>query len=380
MPRILIIGSGLAGYTVAREVRRSGNASALTIVTADDGAFYSKPMLSNALAQRRTAESLRQQDAGAMAGMLDATILTGRRVGALYPDRRAVAVDGETLGYDQLVLALGADPIRLPLAGDGAAAVLSVNDRLDYARFREALAGATHVTLLGGGLIGSEFANDLRSVGIAVTVVDPAPWPLGRLVPEAIGRAVVDRLAEIGVAWRLGRTAQRVDRQAGDGLRVQLDDGETIDTSLVLSAVGLRPRTALARAAGLAVNRGIVTDPALETSASGIYALGDCSEFDGLVRPFVMPITHAAKALARTLAGERSPVVFPPMPVVVKTPAIPVVVCPPPASAEGGWELRGEPGHWCARFLTPGGRLLGFALCGAATGEKQALAAALSAA
>lgn len=377
MVQIVIVGSGLAGYTAARELRRAGSTDALCLITADDGAFYSKPMLSNALAQGRTADALIQQDARAMAASLDARVLTQCRVTALDLAGRAVLTEGKTVRYDALVLALGADPIRLPLAGDGAADVLSVNDRQDYARFRATLADARHVTLLGGGLIGCEFANDLRTGGFDVTVIDPAAWPLGRLVPQAIGEALRDRLQAIGVDWRLGRVAQRIDRASPRRLTVQLDDGACIDSDVVLSAVGLRPRTALARAAGLTVGRGIVTDSHLATSDPQVYALGDCAETDGQVRPYVMPITHAARALARMLSGTPTPVVWPPMPVLVKTPALPIVVCPPAPDATGSWRVAppaAQDDGLIARFENAAGQLLGFALCGGATTQRQRLA------
>ena len=144
----------------------------------------------------------------------------------------------------------------------------------------------------------------------------------------------------------------------------------------MLSAVGLRPRTALAGAAGLAVNRGIRVDRLLATSDAHIHALGDCAEVEGLVLPFVMPIMHQARALAATLAGKPTAIVYPAMPVVVKTPACPTVVCPPAANAEGSWHIvppaNGEAGVE-AQFLAPDGTLLGFTLLGAATARKQAL-------
>src|SRR5690606_2855072 len=129
---------------------------------------------------------------------------------------------------------------------------------------------------------------------------DPGAWPLGRLVPEQVGRAFAAKLGAAGVSLRLGTTAQSVERRADGGLRVRLADGGTIDTDAVLSAIGLRPRTQLAQAAGLAVNRGVVVDRQLRASAPDVYALGDCAEVAGQVLPFVMPLMNAARALAKT--------------------------------------------------------------------------------
>ena len=141
----------------------------------------------------------------------------------------------------------------------------------------------------------------------------------------------------------------------------------------MLSAIGLRPRVDLARAAGLTVNRGIVTDAVLQSSAKDVYALGDCAEIAGFNLPFVMPIMQAARALAKTLQGTATPVSYPAMPVVVKTPACPTVVCPPPPGVEGQWEESVTADGVRALFHDSAGTLRGFALVGAATKDKQAL-------
>jgi rubredoxin-NAD+ reductase len=369
---IVIVGSGLAGYSVAREFRKLDQATPIVMVSRDDASFYSKPMLSNALAAGKTAAQLAGASATQMAEQLSAAILSRAEVRSIDTARRVVHADGREIVYSKLVLALGADPISVPLAGDAAHEVLRVNDLADYARFRTALEGKRRVALLGAGLIGCEFANDLAAAGYAVEVIDPAPRPLGRLLPDEAAVKLRDALGALGLRWHLGTTAQSVTRAAG-GLRVALSDGSEIEAGVVLSAIGLRPRTELVKAAGLAVSRGIVTDRFLETSASGVYALGDCAEVEGQVLPFVLPIMHAARALAKTLAGAPTVVDYPAMPVVVKTPALPVVVAPPP-SLPGAWSLHEIDAGLEARFEDERGALRGFALLGAATARKNALA------
>lgn len=373
MQPIVILGTGLAGYTVARELRKLDTATPLTLVTRDDGSFYSKPVLSNALAQKKAANQIALNSAADMTRQLKATIHTNLSVRAIDVAGRTVQTEnGPTLAYGQLVLAIGADPIRVPLAGDAADTVLSVNDLGDYARFRAALDGKRRVLLLGAGLIGCEFANDLRGSGIEVEVVDPAPQPLGRLLPPQAAAFLRAGLEGIGVRFHFGTTAQAV-AHAGSGLRVQLANGEAVETDLVLSAIGLRARTALAQAAGLQVNRGIVTDVFLRTSAGQVYALGDCAEVAGHHLPFVMPIMQAARALARTLTGTPTAVQYPAMPVLVKTPACPTVVSPPPPGVDGQWTEDAADDGVRALFRDRDGRLRGFALVGAATRDKQAL-------
>ena len=358
---------------MAREFRKLDAQTPITLVTRDAGSFYSKPMLSNALAQNKAANQIALNSANDMARQLKAMVHA--QVAVTNIDAAALTVttdNGLTLSGDQVVLAIGADSIRLPLAGDAAGSVLSINDLDDYTGFRAALTGKQRVLLLGAGLIGCEFANDLRLAGIEVAVVDPAPQPLGRLLPPQAAGFLRAALEKIGVKFYFATTVQAVEHHA-DALRVTLATGQTLDTDLVLSAIGLKARTELAQRAGLAIQRGIVVDAGLQTSAPGIYALGDCAEVAGLHLPFVMPLMQQARALAKTLAGTRTPVQYPAMPVVVKTPACPTVVCPPPPGTEGSWQEEVSTDGARAIFREASGSVRGFALLGTSVGEKQAL-------
>jgi rubredoxin-NAD+ reductase len=374
---VVIVGTGLAGWNTAREFRRHDKATPLVVLSRDGAGFYSKPMLSNALAGNKSAAALLMKPADRMAAEVGATVLAQAGVVSIDTAARTLALaDGRTQSWRDLVLALGADPVRLPLAGDAADTVLSVNDLDDYARFAAALDGVRRVALLGGGLIGCEFANDLLARGIRPVVLDVAERPLARLLPEAGSAFLRARLEAAGVGLRMGVSVQRVDVAPGaDGrLRLTLSDGSTLGADLVLSAIGLAPRTALARAAGLAVNRGIVVDRQLATSAPHVHAVGDCAEVDGLNLPYVMPLMAQARALGATLAGTPTPVAYPAMPVTVKTPACPTVVCPPLPGAAGTWQVTGDAAGCEAVFRASDGRALGFALLGQATARKQALA------
>lgn len=372
---VVIIGSGLAGYNTAREFRKLDKHTPLVIISRDAADFYSKPMLSNALASKKSAADLVMKTAATMASDLDATVRADTEVVAIDTAARTLTTaGGQTLAYRDLVLALGADPIRLPLEGDAAKDVLSVNDLRDYARFTRALDGAQQVAILGAGLIGCEFANDLLARGVKPTVIDIAERPLARLLPEAAGARMRAQLEAVGVVFCFGTGVQRVDHN-GSAYRLQLQNGDTLDVDLVLSAIGLRPRTALAQAAGLVVERGVQVDRMLAASRPHVFAVGDNAQVQGHNLPYVLPLMQQARALGATLAGRPTAVQYPAMPVVVKTPAWPTVVCPPPTDAQGGWTVNQDDTQCHCEFIDASGTVLGFTLQGKATAQRQALAA-----
>jgi rubredoxin-NAD+ reductase len=158
------------------------------------------------------------------------------------------------------------------------------------------------------------------------------------------------------------------------GVRLTLDDGSQFEAEVVLSAIGLRPRTALAAAAGLATNRGIVVNGWLQTNDDAIHAIGDCAEVDGQVLPFVMPLLQQIKALASTLTGQPTPVVYPVMPVNLKTPAHPLVMVTPAKGINGGWQVERVAGGMRAIYVDEREQLAGFALSGDQTSQRVELA------
>ena len=371
-PGIVIIGSGLAGYTIIRELRKLDKTIPITLLTREPGYFYSKPMLSTALASKKTAEQLLSTNAEGMAAQLDINIIAGAEVSAINTALQTIETSHGTISYGKLVLGLGADQIRLPLLGNAADEVITVNDLEEYAHFRQAIEGKKRIVILGAGLIGCEFANDLVLGSYEVDVIDLAPQALGRLLPESAAQALQLKLSEAGVRWHFTTTVQSVDRH-GDSLSITLANGSVITSDVFLSAVGLRPRLDLAKAAGIATAVGITVDRQLETSAKNVYAIGDCAEVEGLVLPYVMPIMQAARALAPNLLGQEVALNYPAMPVMVKTPALPTIVSPPAKGAQGEWNITSVEGGLEARFESSDGKLLGFALLGSATTQRGAL-------
>ncbi|WP_260962544.1 NAD(P)/FAD-dependent oxidoreductase [Pseudomonas citri] len=369
---VVIVGTGLAGYNLAREFRKLDSETPLLLITADDGRSYSKPMLSTGFGKNKDADGLSMAEPGAMAEQLKAEIRTHTRISGIDPGHKRLWIGEEAVAYRDLILAWGAETVRVPVQGDAAELIFPINDLEDYARFRAAAVGKRRVLLLGAGLIGCEFANDLSLGGYEVQLVAPCEQVMPTLLHPAAAAAVQAGLESLGARFHLGPVLNRLQK-VPSGLEAHLSDGQVIACDLVVSAIGLRPRIDLAAAAGLVVNRGVVVDRHLKTSHANIYALGDCAEVDGLNLLYVMPLMSCARALAQTLAGNPTAVSYGAMPITVKTPVCPLVVSPPPRGREGVWSVEGQGGDIKALCRDAQGHLLGYALTGTAVMEKLAL-------
>ncbi len=369
---VVIVGTGLAGYNLAREFRKLDSETPLLLITADDGRSYSKPMLSTGFGKNKEADGLSMATPEAMATQLKAQVRTHTRISGIDPGHKQLWIGEEAVPYRDLILAWGAQTVRVPVEGDAQDAIYPINDLEDYARFRAAAAGKRRVLILGAGLIGCEFANDLIAGGYEVDLVAPCEQVMPTLLHPAAAAAVQAGLEGLGARFHLGPVLTRLQR-TDSGLEAHLSDASVVPCDVVVSAIGLRPRIDMAAAAGIKVNRGVEVDRQLKTSHTNIYALGDCAEVDGLNLLYVMPLMSCARALAQTLAGNPTAVSYGAMPITVKTPVCPLVVSPVPRGCEGVWTVEGQGGDIKALCRDAEGKLLGYALTGEAVREKLAL-------
>jgi len=332
---VVVVGAGLAGWTLANELRLQDPAVPIRVVSADAADFYSKPMLSNALALGESVDQLIQVEAQVQADKFGVGLINHTNASHIDADKRLLHTGSGALEFKELVLALGADPVRLPMPG--AEHALSVNDWRDYQVFRSKLDAheSARVAIIGSGLIGSEFANDLAAAGHRVEVIDPGQWPVAQWLNAEQGQAMAQALMDLGVRFHWGDVAEQVVQSGVDqSYSLVLRSGDRVEADVVLSAVGLRPRVQLAQAAGLTIERGIVVNEWGQTSNPHIWALGDCAAYESAAEPsgapkglpFVLPIMTAARAMAASLAGKATPIRFGAMQVRVKTPAYPVSV------------------------------------------------------
>lgn len=319
---ITIIGSGLAGYTLVREIRKLDSSVEITLMTQDDGDYYSKPQLSAAFTHHKTPEQLKLIHAEKFAKQFNISL----QVHTTLTD-----LDFIDTHQNKVVLAVGSKPIILPEFLQLKQKIYQVNTLNDYQIFREACEKNTSkcVTIIGAGLVGCEFANDLINGGFQVDLIAPEPYPLAKLVPAEVGSALHHGLAHHGV--------QCFFNQFFDASTPEKYIGRVI-----LSAVGLQPDIALAKTYGVLTNKGILVDKTLKTNKDNVYALGDCVEFNGSIMPYVGPIAIGARALAKTLLGEPTEVVYPLLPVFVKTSCYPIVSLLPKLEESGDWNIENQ--------------------------------------
>ncbi|MFT6975715.1 MAG: rubredoxin-NAD+ reductase, partial [Bermanella sp.] len=189
---LIVIGTGLAGYNLVKEFRKLDADREVILLTSDDGRQYSKPMLSTGFSKQKDDNGLAMNDAGVMAVQFKAEIRTFQTITKIDADNQIVYVNNDAIHYGELVLALGAAPINLPIKGSEFA--LHVNDLMDYQVFYQAVQGKKRVAVIGAGLVGSEYAHDLASAGYGVDLIAPEQQPLTNLIPDVCGQALIPAL------------------------------------------------------------------------------------------------------------------------------------------------------------------------------------------
>ncbi|HEX6138019.1 MAG TPA: FAD-dependent oxidoreductase [Casimicrobiaceae bacterium] len=273
--RIVIVGGGAAGFAAAEMLRRQGYERGIVMLSDDSASPVDRPNLSkDYLAGTAPEEWVPLRDDGFYADQrIDLRLNTA--VTAIDPGAREVTIgDGSRIPYDRLLLATGAEPVRLPLPGIDLPHVHTLRTLADCRAIIAGAATARSAVVMGASFIGLEVAASLRARGIEVRVVAPEKRPMERVLGAQMGDFVRGLHEEHGVIFHLEDTATAID--AG---RVTLKSGGTIAADLIVAGVGVRPRLQLAQNAGLAIDRGVTVDAFLETSIPGIYAAGDIARW-----------------------------------------------------------------------------------------------------
>ena len=301
---LVVIGNGMASMRLVEELaKRALGRYAIAVVGEEPRLAYNRVLLSSVLAQEisRTEIELKSARWWRDHGV---TLLYGHRAIAVDPSiRRVKLAGGATLPFARLVLATGSRPIRLNVPGVDLPGVLTFRDLGDVGAIEAAAASCSRAVVIGGGLLGLEAAYGLAKSGVEVSVVHL----MDRLMERQLDVCAAEMLRRIveakGIAVHLGaQTVKIAGRQRVQA--IALADGRQIETDLVVIAAGTRPNIDLARTADLAIDRGIVVDDHLQTSLSGIYAIGECIEHRRVCYGLVEPAYEQASALAAHLAGD----------------------------------------------------------------------------
>ena len=273
--RIVIVGGGAAGFAAAERLRSLGFSGSLTMLSADDAAPCDRPNLSKDYLAGTASEDWipLQSDAFYRDQRIDLR-LACEVVSIDTASRDVLTRSGDRFAYDALLIATGAEPVRLPLPGFDLPNVFTLRSLADARAIIAATASARSAVLIGAGFIGLEVADSLRQRGLDVHVVARDAVPMEKVLGRELGDFLTRLHREHGVTFHLQRAP------AGfDGRLVTLDDGSTIAADMVIAGVGVRPRIELAAAAGLTVDNGVLVDAQLRTSVPDIYAAGDVARF-----------------------------------------------------------------------------------------------------
>ncbi|MEP6511383.1 MAG: FAD-dependent oxidoreductase [Dokdonella sp.] len=273
--RIVVVGGGAAAFAAAEKLRRLGFAGSLSLLSHDAAAPCDRPNLSkDYLAGSASADWIPlQSDSFYAEHRIDLHL--GCEVTAIDVQARSLALrSGETLGYDALLIATGAEPVRMPVPGFERPNVFALRTLADADAIIAAALTARSVVFIGAGFIGLEAAAALRTRGLDVHVVAREAVPMERVFGTELATGIADVHRANGVVWHRQRSATHFD-----GSVVTLDDGTRLPADFVVVGIGVKPRSALASAAGLAVHDGIVVDRYLQTSAAQVFAAGDVARF-----------------------------------------------------------------------------------------------------
>jgi NADPH-dependent 2,4-dienoyl-CoA reductase/sulfur reductase-like enzyme/nitrite reductase/ring-hydroxylating ferredoxin subunit len=272
---IVIVGGGAAAAAAAEMIGREGYDGPVTMISADADPPVDRPNLSKDYLAGEAQDDWIPLWPAEFYADRGIELVLGRRVSAIDTAGRTVRLeDGSQRAFGSLLLATGADPVRLPIPGATGEHVMYLRSFPDSRAIVERARTARHVVVAGASFIGLEVSASLRARGISVDVVAPESMPLERVMGVEVGRFVRSLHETQGVVFHLGQTVKSVD-----GRKVVLSGGATLDADFVVMGVGVRPAVALAEKAGLALDRGIAVNEYLETSAPGIFAAGDVARW-----------------------------------------------------------------------------------------------------
>ena len=303
--KLVMVGNGMAGVRTLEELRKiAPDIYDITVFGAEPYANYNRILLSPVLAGEQTIDDIMLNDVAWYADN-GITLHLGKKIVSIDRVKRLViADDGTTAEYDRLLLATGSNPFMLPVPGKELKGVISYRDIKDTNDMIEAAAVHKHAIVIGGGLLGLEAANGLKLRGMDVTVVHLPTWLMERQLDPVAGKMLQKSLEDRGLKFALAKNTQElIGDENGHVKAIRFVDGSELPARLVVMAVGIRPNTALAEAAGIYCSRGIVVNDTMQTYDPRVYAVGECVNHRGTAYGLVAPLFEMAKVCANHLAN-----------------------------------------------------------------------------
>ena len=303
--KLIIVGLGMAAVRLLDElVKRQAQQRYEIVVFGDEShGGYNRIQLSHVLSGESTLDDITSHDA-AWFEQHDMTWFSGRKVVSIDTQAKCLTdATGDVHDYDNLVLATGSLPVMVDVAGNNLSGVMYFRDVFDVQRMLSLSPNNGRIVVVGAGLLGLEAAYGLVKQGFEVTVVHRSNRVMSQQLDVAAGALLQTHLESMGMQFVLSSQVASID--GVDSVEaVQLSSGETLAAQAVIMAIGIRPNSALANDAGLVVNRGVIVDGQCRTSVDDVYAVGECSEFDGQTYGLVAPIYRQVSVLVGQLMGE----------------------------------------------------------------------------
>jgi NADPH-dependent 2,4-dienoyl-CoA reductase/sulfur reductase-like enzyme len=303
--RVTVVGGGLAAASAVDELRSNGHDGSIDVFCGEPHLPYERPPLSKSVLLGEAEEaSVFVHDQG-WYDERDVTLHLGTAVTGLDLGRRVVTADGVSVDFDRLLLATGASPRRLAMADESGGRVAYLRTIEDNRRLRDAFGSAGRIVIIGGGWIGLEVAAAARTAGAEVTVVEMQDLPLQGVLGPEVARVFAGLHRDHGVDLRLGAGVDGIDGRADGTSDVRLTDGSSLPADLVVVGIGVQPEVGLARAAGLAVDDGVLVDARLRTSDPHVFAVGDIAGHDHPVLRRRVRVEHWDNAIHQARAAVR---------------------------------------------------------------------------
>ncbi|TWI53036.1 nitrite reductase (NADH) large subunit [Pseudomonas duriflava] len=302
--KLVLIGNGMAGVRTLEELfKLAPDLYDVTVFGAEPHPNYNRILLSPVLAGEQTFEEIVLNDLAWYAKHNIELHLNRKVIQIDREHRRVIAEDGTVATYDRLIIATGSTPFVLPVPGKDLQGVIGYRDIADTQSMIDTAETHRHAVVIGGGLLGLEAANGLKLRGMHVTVVHIGNWLMERQLDKTAATLLQTALESRGLNFLLPKqTAELLDDGNGRVCAVRFADGDEVPADLVVMAAGIRPNYALAEAAGLECNRGLIVDDALRTSDPNIYSVGECAAHRGIAYGLVAPLFEQAKVCANHLA------------------------------------------------------------------------------